>query len=194
MRQFVHSVAWKPFCPQKRIKSDWASSLAVWNSSYPFVHRTLLAAVSGIDISLTASLSLSHPPLPSPPSTLHFAVSLLHMFQDYPQSSVLLAPGLTCGGGRKMETREARKKKKPWGTCKPFHRHPLLTVRRTPLSESWQTVNPQIKANDSCVWQLNKTTANTIAQKAALARFDLRQIFFILYILVLWLRVSKILT
>lgn len=68
MRQFVHSVAWEPFCPQKRIKSDWASSLAVWNSSYPFVHRTLLAAVSGIDISLTASLSLS----PTPPlSSLH---------------------------------------------------------------------------------------------------------------------------
>lgn len=64
----------------KHIKSDWALSLAVWNSSYPFAHRTLLAAVTGIDICLTASLSLSlalsHPPLPSPPSTHNFSVSL----------------------------------------------------------------------------------------------------------------------
>ena len=91
-------------------------SLAVWNSSYPFVHCTLLAAVTGID-SLTASPSLSAA-LPSPSSTLHFSISLLHLFQDYPQSLVLLAPELTCGGGKKMETQKARKTMKPWGNSR----------------------------------------------------------------------------
>lgn len=136
------------------------TELSPWQSEIAVIHSSIALfwlAVTGIDISLTA------PPLPQP-STLHFSVSLLHMFQDYPQSSVLLAPGLTCGGGRKMETQEARKKRKPWGMCKSFPRHPLLTVRRMPLSESWQTVNLQIKANDSCVWQFNKTLTKTIAQ------------------------------
>lgn len=49
----------------KHIKSAWASSVAVWNSSYPFVHRTLLAAVTGIDISLTASPLIPNPLHPS---------------------------------------------------------------------------------------------------------------------------------
>lgn len=57
MWQFVCSVTWGPFC----IRSDCAFSLAVWHSSYPFVHRTLLAGVTGTDISLTAFLPLTIP-------------------------------------------------------------------------------------------------------------------------------------
>lgn len=139
--------------------SPWQSEIAVIHSSIALLWLLWQGETFPWQL-----LSLSV----TPPSTPHFSVSLLHMFQDYPQSSVLLAPGLTCGGGKKMETQEARqekrKKKKPRGTCKLFPRHPLLTARHTPLSESWQTVNLQIKANDSCAWQFNKTLTKTIAQ------------------------------
>lgn len=67
--------------------------------------------------------------------------------------------------------------------CVTFPRCSVFTTTNTPHSGSGQTVNLQIKANDSRVWQFNKTLAGTIAQKSVVARFNLNGICFTLYTL-----------